>query len=79
MSPFCQEVLVSERRKENRSLKYKIEEKDKEIYNLKGELFTKDKIINKLKEESIEAQLHKFKEFWHSIMGHFQKSLTKVT
>lgn len=77
MSPFCQEVLVSERRKENRSLKYQIEEKDKEIYNLKGELFTKDKIINKLKEEkeSIKAQLHKFKEFWHSIMAHFHKRI----
>ena len=38
---------------------------------------TKDKIINKLKEEkeSIKVQLHKFKEFWHSIMGHFHKRI----
>ena len=63
--------------KENRSLKYQIEEKDKEIYNLKGELSTKDKIIGKLWEEkeSIKAQLYKFKEFWHSIMGHFHKRI----
>ena len=63
--------------KENRSLKYQIEEKDKEIYNLKGELSTKDKIINKLKEEkeSIKAQIYKFKDFWHNIMGHFHKRI----
>ena len=63
--------------KENRSLKYQIEEKDKEIYNLKGELSAKDKIINKLKEEkeSIKAQLYKFKDFWHNIMGHFHKRI----
>ena len=62
---------------ENRSLKYQIEEKDKEIYNLKGELCAKDKIISKLREEkeSIKAQLHKFKEFWHSIMGHFHNRI----
>lgn len=63
--------------KENSSLKYQIEEKDKEISNLKGELSAKDKIINKLREEkeSIKAQLYKFKEFWHSIMGHFHKRI----
>ena len=63
--------------KENCSLKYQIEEKDKEIYNLKGELSAKDKIIGKLREEkeSIKAQLHRFKEFWHSIMGHFHKRI----
>ena len=63
--------------KENCSLKYQIEEKDKEIYNLKGELSTKDKIINKLKEEkeSVKAQLYKFKDFWHNIMGHFHKRI----
>ena len=63
--------------KENRSLKYQIEEKDKEIYNLKGELSAKDKIIGKLREEkeSIKAKLHRFKEFWHSIMGHFHKRI----
>ena len=64
-------------RQENRSLKYQIEEKDKEIYSLKGELSAKDKIINRLQEEkeSIKAQLRKFKEFWHSIMGHFHKRI----
>ena len=64
-------------RQENRSLKYQIEEKYKEIYSLKGELSAKDKIINRLQEEkeSIKAQLRKFKEFWHSIMGHFHKMI----
>ena len=64
-------------RQENRSLKYQIEEKYKEIYSLKGELSAKDKIINRLQEEkeSIKAQLRKFKEFWHSIMGHFHKRI----
>lgn len=63
--------------KGNRSLKYQIEEKDKEIYNLKGGLSAKDKIINKLQEEkgNIKAQLHKFKEFWHSIMKHFRQRI----
>ena len=39
--------------------------------------FYENKIIGKLKEEkeSIKAQLHKFKEFWHSIMGHFHKRI----
>ena len=64
-------------RQENRSLKYQIEEKYKEIYSLKGELSAKDKTINRLQEEkeSIKAQLRKFKEFWHSIMGHFHKRI----
>ena len=55
----------------------KVGKKDKEIYNLKGELSAKDKIIGKLREEkeSIKAQLHRFKEFWHSIMGHFHKRI----
>lgn len=44
--------------------------------------FTKDvndKIINKLQEEkeNIKAQLHKFQEFWHNIMGHFHKRIQK--
>ena len=28
-----------------------------------------------IEKESIKAQLHKFKEFWHSIMGHFHKRI----
>ena len=62
---------------ENRSLKYQIELKDDEISNLKSELSTKDKIINKLRteKESLKEQLQKFKSFWHSIMGHFQKRI----
>ena len=44
--------------------------------NPKDEI-NKDKIIKKLREEkeSIKSQLHKFKEFWHSIMKHFHKRI----
>ena len=63
--------------KENRSLKYQIELKEDEISNLKSELSTKDKIINKLQaeKEKIKQELKKFKDFWHSIMGHFHKRI----
>ena len=63
--------------KENRSLKYEIELKDTEIDSLKGELSTKDKIIGKLQaeKEKLKQELHKFKNFWHSIMSHFHKRI----
>ena len=63
--------------KENRSLKYQLELKDDEIDSLKGELSTKDKIIGKLQaeKEKIKQELHKFKDFWHSIMNHFHKRI----
>ena len=64
-------------RQENRSLKYQLELKDDEISSLKGELSTKDKIINKLQaeKEKLKQELHKFKDFWHSIMSHFHKRI----
>ena len=64
-------------RQENRSLKYQLELKDDEINYLKGELSTKDKIINKLQaeKEKLKQELHKFKDFWHSIMNHFHKRI----
>ena len=63
--------------KENRSLKYQLERKDDEISYLKGELSTKDKIIGKLQveKEKIKQELHKFKDFWHSLMIHFHKRI----
>ena len=63
--------------KENRSLKYEIELKNDEIGNLKNELSTKDKIISRLQseKEKIKQELQKFKDFWHSIMSHFHKSI----
>ena len=63
--------------KENRSLKYQLELKDDEISYLKGELSTKDKIIGKLQaeKEKMKQELHKFKDFWHSIMSHFHKRI----
>lgn len=60
--------------KENRSLKYQLELKDDEIDSLKGELSTKDKIIGKTaswKRKLKKQELHKFKDFWHSIMELF--------
>lgn len=64
-------------RQENRSLKYQLEQKDDEINYLKGKLSTKDKIISKLQaeKEKIKQELHKFKDFWHSIMSHFHKRI----
>ena len=64
--------------KENKSLKYQIELKDEEIKELKKDLSAKEKIITKLREEkeSLEAQLKKFKGFWHSLMSHFHKRIT---
>ena len=63
--------------KENRSLKYQLELKDDEIDSLKGELSAKDKIIGKLQaeKERLKQEIHKFKDFWHSIMGHFHKRI----
>ncbi len=66
-----------ETEEENTSLKYELELKDEEIKRLKNELSTKDKVITKLKEEKeiIKGQLHKFKNFWHNLMSHFQKKI----
>ena len=66
-----------ELRKENYSLKYQLEQKNDELNNLKQDLSLKDKIIDKLQseKESLKEQLQKFKGFWHSIMGHFQKKI----
>ena len=63
--------------KENRSLKYQLELKDDEIDSLKGELSAKDKIIGKLhaEKERLKQEIHKFKDFWRSIMGHFHKRI----
>ena len=62
---------------ENCSLKYQLELKDDEISYLKGELSAKDKIIGKLQaeKEKLKQELHKFKDFWYSIMGHFHKKI----
>ena len=66
-----------ETEQENNSLKYELELKNEEIKGLKNELSTKDKVITKLKEEKqiIKEQLHKFKNFWHNLMSHFQKKI----
>ena len=62
---------------ENHSLKYQLELKDDEIDNLKSKLTTKDKVINRLQaeKEKLKQELQKFKDFWHSIMGHFHKRI----
>ena len=58
----------------NRSLEYQLELKTDEIERLKTELSRKDKIIDKLKTErdKLKADFYKFKDFWHSLMKHFQ-------
>lgn len=64
---------------ENRSLKYEIELRDENIKKLKDNLSAKDTIINKLKEERdyFKAQFQKFKGFWHDLMSHFQKKVSR--
>ena len=64
---------------ENRSLKYEIELRDESIKKLKDNLSAKDTIINKLKEERdyFKAQFQKFKGFWHDLMSHFQKKVSR--
>ena len=64
---------------ENRSLKYEIELRDESINKLKDNLSAKDTIINKLKEERdyFKAQFQKFKGFWHDLMSHFQKKVSR--
>lgn len=64
---------------ENRSLKYEIELRDENIKKLKDNLSAKDTIINKLKEERdyFKSQFQKFKGFWHDLMSHFQKKVSR--
>ena len=64
---------------ENRSLKYEIELRDDSIKKLKDNLSAKDTIINKLKEERdyFKTQFQKFKGFWHDLMSHFQKKVSR--
>ena len=64
---------------ENRSLKYEIELRDENIKKLKDNLSAKDTVINKLKEERdyFKAQFQKFKSFWHDLMSHFQKKVSR--
>ena len=64
---------------ENRSLKYEIELRDESIKKLKDNLSAKDTIINKLKEERdyFKTQFQKFKGFWHDLMSHFQKKVSR--
>jgi len=63
-----------ETEQENNSLKYELELKDDEIEKLKTELSRKDKIIEKLRAErdKFKEELYKFKDFWRSLMKHFQ-------
>ena len=63
-----------ETEQENNFLKYELELKDDEIEKLKTELSRKDKIIEKLRAErdKFKEELYKFKDFWRSLMKHFQ-------
>ena len=72
------EHATSEMEKENKFLKNQIELKNEDIKGLNDDLSAKEKIIAKLREEkeSLQAQLQKFKGFWHNIMSHFHKKIT---
>jgi len=63
--------------KENRSLKYQLEQKDETINRLTDTISDKDKIIDNLRadKEELKGQLHKFKEFWRSLLKRFQEMI----
>lgn len=63
--------------KENRSLKYQLEQKNEEIGKLKDTISDKDEKIDNLhaEKEELKGQLSKFKEFWRSLLTHFQEMI----
>ena len=71
------EYSTNEIERENRSLKYQLEQKDDEINELKCTIKEKDEEINELNadKEELKGQLHKFKEFWRSLLKRFQEMI----
>ena len=71
------EYSAYEVEKENRSLKYQLEQKNEEINNLKYTIKDKDEQIDDLyaDKEELKGQLHKFKEFWRSLLKRFQEMI----
>ena len=71
------EYSAYEVEKENRSLKNQLEQKTETINRLTDTISDKDKIIYNLRadKEELKGQLHKFKEFWRSLLKRFQEMI----
>ena len=71
------EYSAYEVEKENRSLKYQLEQKEETINRLTDTINDKDEIIDNLRadKEELKGQLHKFKEFWRSLLKRFQETI----
>ena len=71
------EYSAYEVEKENRSLKYQLEKKTETINRLTDTINDKDEIIDNLRadKEELKGQLHKFKEFWRSLLKRFQEMI----
>lgn len=71
------EYSAYEVEKENRSLKYQLEQKTETINRLTDTISDKDEIIYNLRadKEELKGQLHKFKEFWRSLLKRFQEMI----
>ena len=71
------EYSAYEVEKENRSLKYQLEQQTETINRLTDTISDKDEIIDNLRadKEELKGQVHKFKEFWRSILKRFQEMI----
>ena len=71
------EYSAYEVEKENRSLKYQLEQKEETINRLTDTINDKDEIIDNLRadKEELKGQLHKFKQFWESLLKRFQEMI----
>ena len=71
------EYSAYEVQKENRSLKYQLEQQTETINKLTDTINDKDEIIDNLRadKEELKGQLHKFKEFWRSLLKRFQEMI----
>ena len=71
------EYSAYEVEKENRSLKYQLEQQTETINRLTDTINDKDEIIDNLRadKEELKGQLHKFKDFWRSLLKRFQEMI----
>ena len=71
------EYSAYEVEKENRSLKYQLEQEIETINRLTDTINDKEEIIDNLRvdKEELKGQLHKFKEFWRSLLKRFQEMI----
>ena len=71
------EYSAYEVEKENCSLKSQLEQQTETINRLTDTISDKDETINNLRadKEELKGQLHKFKEFWRSLLKRFQEMI----